>query len=96
MGPPQHHAGARSGHHSHEAFLREIPGFSIELAESIERCDTEFARLGEGWQDDRYQQFSEEWSEAAQPMSRYLERSADGISFLQDKVAALRAYLGVA
>ncbi len=78
-----------------EAFLREVRVFNMELAESMERCNTEFARLGEGWQDSRYQQFSEEWSEVDDAISRYMARSADGISFLQDKAAALKAYLGV-
>ena len=76
-----------------EAFLMEVKVFDRELEESLERCTTEFAQLGEGWRDERYQQFQQDWSEADEAIRRYLEQSVENIGFLDDKATQVRAYL---
>ena len=76
------------------AFLGELKRFNRELFESMERCNTQFASLSDGWQDERFRKFSDDWAEAAAAISKYLGDSVGQIAVLEDKAAAARAYLG--
>jgi uncharacterized protein YukE len=76
-----------------EAFLSEVKVFDRELAESLDRSSTEFARLGEGWRDERYQEFSDDWHGAEEAIRRYIEQSVENIGFLEDKARQVRDYL---
>ncbi len=74
-------------------FAQNLKNFNNEVGRQLSVLQGQFAGLGDTWRDQEHENFSGQFSETVQVMSRFIESSQLHIHFLLRKAERIDEYL---
>ena len=74
-------------------FAEELKRFNIELQNRMAMLQARFSALGDTWQDQEHQKFSEEFRDTMKVLKRFIESSNTHTPFLLRKAQRIEEYL---
>ena len=74
-------------------FARDLNRFNSELETLISGLHNRLRGLEKTWQDQEQRKFTEEFERTIKTLSRFLDSSANHVSFLRNKASIIEEYL---
>ncbi|HAR00116.1 MAG: WXG100 family type VII secretion target [Limisphaerales bacterium] len=74
-------------------FAKELKHFNAGLQQGMTLLDARFKALGDTWQDQEHQRFSEEFSQTMRALKKFVEVSNEHTPFLLRKAQRIEDYL---
>ena len=74
-------------------FAEELKRFNVELQNRMSLLQARFAALGDTWQDQEHQKFSEEFRDTMKALKKFIESSNQHTPFLMRKAQRIEEYL---
>ena len=74
-------------------FAKELKHFNAGLQQGMTLLDARFKALGDSWQDQEHQRFSEEFSQTMRALKKFVEVSNEHTPFLLRKAQRIEDYL---
>ena len=74
-------------------FAEELKRFNIELQNRLSLLQARFAALGDTWQDQEHQKFSEEFRDTMKVLKKFIESSNQHTPYLMRKAERIQQYL---
>ena len=74
-------------------FAKELKHFNAGLQQGMNLLDARFKALGDTWQDQEHQRFSEEFSQTMRALKKFVEVSNEHTPFLLRKAQRIEDYL---
>jgi len=74
-------------------FAEELKRFNIEIQNRMALLQARFAALGDTWQDQEHQKFSEEFRDTMKVLKKFIESSNQHTPFLLRKAQRIEEYL---
>jgi uncharacterized protein YukE len=74
-------------------FARELNRFNTELEQSLGSLQARFASLGDTWQDQEHEKFSQEFRDTVKVLKKFLAVSARHTPYLLKKAQRIEEYL---
>jgi uncharacterized protein YukE len=74
-------------------FARELNGFNTELQHRMGSLQARFATLGDTWQDQEHEKFSQEFKDTMKALKRFLAASTRHTPYLLKKAQRIEDYL---
>jgi uncharacterized protein YukE len=74
-------------------FAEELARFNSELENRLTLLHARFAALGDTWQDQEHEKFSEEFKTAMKALKKFVEMSKEHTPFLLRKAQRIEEYL---
>lgn len=76
-----------------EKFAQELKQFNDQLAQSMQRLQGQFVRVGDTWRDQEHQRYAQEFEQTMRILQQFARSSEQQIPFLRKKAQRLREYL---
>ena len=74
-------------------FAEELQRFNSELENRMVMLHARFAALGDTWQDQEHEKFSEEFKQTMKALKKFVELSREHAPFLMRKAQRIEEYL---
>ena len=74
-------------------FAEELQRFNSELENRMTLLHARFAALGDTWQDQEHEKFSEEFKQTMKALKKFVEASREHAPFLLRKAQRIEEYL---
>ena len=74
-------------------FAEELQRFNSDLENRVTMLTARFAALGDTWQDQEHEKFSEEFKQAMKALKKFVEVSKEHTPFLLRKAHRIEEYL---
>lgn len=74
-------------------FAEELKRFNLELQNRMSLLQARFAALGDTWQDQEHQKFSEEFRDTMKVLKKFIESANQHTPFLLRKAQRIEEYL---
>ena len=74
-------------------FAEELQRFNSELENRLTMLHARFAALGDTWQDQEHEKFSEEFKQTMKALKKFVELSREHAPFLLRKAQRIEEYL---
>ena len=74
-------------------FAEELKRFNLEIQNRMALLQARFAALGDTWQDQEHQKFSEEFRDTMKVLKRFIEASNQHTPYLLRKAQRVEEYL---
>jgi uncharacterized protein YukE len=74
-------------------FAEELQRFNVDLQNRIASLQARFASLGDSWQDQEHNKFSEEFTQTMKVLKKFIEISARHTPYLLRKAERIEEYL---
>lgn len=74
-------------------FAEELNRFNLDLQNRLGTLQARFSALGESWQDQEHEKFSQEFREASKVLRRFLDLSSQHAPYLLRKAQRIEDYL---
>ena len=74
-------------------FAEELKRFNTDLKDKIVSLQARFAALGDTWQDQEHQKFSEEFRDTMKVLKKFIESSNQHTPYLMRKAQRIEEYL---
>ena len=74
-------------------FAEELQRFNAELENRLILLNARFAALGDTWQDQEHEKFSEEFKQAMKALKKFIEISSQHSPYLLRKAQRIEEYL---
>ncbi|HEV2695586.1 MAG TPA: WXG100 family type VII secretion target [Verrucomicrobiae bacterium] len=74
-------------------FAEELQRFNSELENRMTMLHARFAALGDTWQDQEHEKFSEEFKQTMKALKKFVESSREHAPFLLRKAQRIEEYL---
>ena len=74
-------------------FAEELNRFNSDLENRLVMLQSRFAALGDTWQDQEHEKFSEEFKQAMKALKRFIDLSKEHTPFLLRKAQRIEEYL---
>ncbi|MDP6506377.1 MAG: WXG100 family type VII secretion target [Planctomycetota bacterium] len=74
-------------------FAEQLKRFTTDLQSSAGSLQARFQALGDTWQDQEYEKFSEEFQDTIKALKRFMEVSTQYAPYLQRKAQRIEDYL---
>lgn len=74
-------------------FAEELKRFNIEIQTRMASLQARFASLGDTWQDQEHQKFSQEFQQTVKSLKRFVELSNQHTPYLLRKAQRIEEYL---
>jgi len=75
-------------------FAEELKKFNVEIQNRMASLQARFASLGDTWQDQEHQKFSEEFKQTMKALKKFVEVSNLHAPYLLRKAQRIEEYLG--
>jgi len=75
-------------------FAEELNRFNADLQARLTSLQARFGALGDSWQDQEQERFSEEFRETTKVLRKFLEASGRHAPYLMRKAQKIEEYLG--
>lgn len=74
-------------------FAEELNRFNLDLQNRLGSLQARFSSLGESWQDQEHEKFTQEFREAVKVLRKFLDASAQHAPYLLRKAQRIEDYL---
>ena len=74
-------------------FAEELKRFNSDLQNSLSALQARFAALGDTWQDQEHEKFSDEFKQAMKALKKFVELSKEHTPYLLRKAQRIEEYL---
>ena len=75
-------------------FAEELKRFNMDLQNRVSSLQARFSALGDSWQDQEHQKFSEEFQQTMKAVKKFIEVSNQHGPYLLRKAQRIEDYLG--